>query len=191
MICSALSRTWQLKLGLTVRYRGTTSPKTLSARLLEWYVFLHFKTLLLSKNFILQAREYHNYFKKFPHGWAIEEFLKSNLKNKHSYAHKQGYLGDWTNQGVESGEGSKLGDGDEGASDKGSDGAGSNQGGDNRAGDDSESEGCNNDDVDQGSDDRASNDSELKGGNNDDINQGSNNRDSEDEPEDDMYMSDE
>ena len=93
MICSTLSRTWQLKLGLTVQYSGTASPKTLSARLLEQYVFLHFKTLLLSKNFNLLAHKCHNYFKKFPHGWAIEEFLKSNLKNKHLYACKWGYLG--------------------------------------------------------------------------------------------------
>jgi hypothetical protein len=52
--CSAPSGTWQLKQGSTVQYCGTTNPKTLSAKLLDWYVSLPFEThIFLSKNFIL------------------------------------------------------------------------------------------------------------------------------------------
>jgi hypothetical protein len=39
---SALSGTWQLKLGLTAQYSGTANPKTLSAKLLDWSVFVFF-----------------------------------------------------------------------------------------------------------------------------------------------------
>ena len=137
--CSALSGTWQLKQGLTVQYYGTVNPKTLSAKLLERYVSLLFKRRIFhSKKCILQARQRHTYFKKFPHGWAIEEFLKSNLKNKRAYARKRGYLGDQTNRGVESGEENKLGDdGDEAASNPDSEqGAGSNRASDDLNGDD-------------------------------------------------------
>lgn len=74
---------------------------------------------LFSKNFILQARERHSYFRRFPHGWAIEEFLKANLKNKRAYARKRGYLGDQTNLGVERDEG----DEEDSASDQDHDGA--------------------------------------------------------------------
>lgn len=63
---------------------------------------LKLKYFLFSKNFIHQARERHSYFRRFPHGWAVEEFLKANLKNKRAYARKRGYLGDQTNIGVES-----------------------------------------------------------------------------------------
>ena len=49
--------------------------------------------------FIIQARERQPYFKKFAHGWAIEEFLKSQLKNKHAYARKNGFLEDIKNLG--------------------------------------------------------------------------------------------
>ena len=80
---------------------------------------LKLKHLLFSKNFILQACERHSYFKRFPHGWAIEEFLKANLKNKRAYARKRGYLGDQTNVGVESDEGDK----EDSASDQDHDGA--------------------------------------------------------------------
>ena len=58
-----------------------------------------------SKNIIFQARQRHTYFNRFPHGWAIEEFIKSNLKNKRAYARKRGYLGDQTNRGVKKEEG--------------------------------------------------------------------------------------
>ena len=37
------------------------------------------------------------YFKWFPHGWPIEEFIKSSLKNKHAYAHKKGYFKELSN----------------------------------------------------------------------------------------------
>jgi hypothetical protein len=33
------------------------------------------------------------------HGWAIEEFIKSSLKNKCAYARKHGYLDEMTNFG--------------------------------------------------------------------------------------------
>ena len=33
----------------------------------------------------------------FPHGWPIEEFIKSSLKNKHAYACKQGYFEELSN----------------------------------------------------------------------------------------------
>jgi hypothetical protein len=29
---------------------------------------------------------------QFPNGWPVEEFLKTYLKNKRTYARKQGYL---------------------------------------------------------------------------------------------------
>ena len=29
---------------------------------------------------------------RFPNGWPVEEFLKTYLKNKRTYARKQGYL---------------------------------------------------------------------------------------------------
>jgi hypothetical protein len=51
--CSALSGTWQLKQESTVRYCGTANPKTLSAKLLERYVSLPFKThMFVSKNLL-------------------------------------------------------------------------------------------------------------------------------------------
>lgn len=34
---------------------------------------------------------------RFPHGWPVEEFLKTYLKNKRAYARKKGYLTE-TNQ---------------------------------------------------------------------------------------------
>ena len=46
---------------------------------------------------IPQAQEYHKYFKQFPHGWPIEEFIKSSLKNKRVYACKKGYLKELSN----------------------------------------------------------------------------------------------
>ncbi|KAF8235248.1 hypothetical protein L208DRAFT_1542504, partial [Tricholoma matsutake] len=53
------------------------------------------------------------YFKQFPHGWAIEEFIKSSLKNKSAYACKQGYfqeLGNANNAGRNGREESLNGD---------------------------------------------------------------------------------
>ena len=47
---------------------------------------------------MFQARERHNFLHQFTHGWLVEEFLKTYLKNKHSYAHKRGYLTENTNQ---------------------------------------------------------------------------------------------
>ena len=49
--------------------------------------------------YMIQARERQPYFKKFAHGWAIEEFLKSQLKNKRAYARKNGFLEDIKNLG--------------------------------------------------------------------------------------------
>ena len=46
---------------------------------------------------IPQAQERHKYFKQFPHGWPIEEFIKSSLKNKHTYAYKQEYFEELSN----------------------------------------------------------------------------------------------
>lgn len=43
---------------------------------------------------IYQAQARQPYFKKFAHGWAIEEFLKSQLKNRRAYARKNGFLED-------------------------------------------------------------------------------------------------
>lgn len=73
-----------------------------------------------SITFILQARERHSYFKRFPHGWAVEEFLKSSLKNKRAYARKRGYLEDKTNGGTESDEGEDI-DPDQGSNGTGED----------------------------------------------------------------------
>ena len=46
---------------------------------------------------IPQAQERHECFKQFPHGWPIEEFIKSSLKNKHTYACKQEYFEELSN----------------------------------------------------------------------------------------------
>ena len=46
---------------------------------------------------IPQARDRHEYFKQFPHGWPIEKFIKSSLKNKRTYAHKKGYFEELSN----------------------------------------------------------------------------------------------
>ena len=35
---------------------------------------------------------------RFPNGWPVEEFLKTYLKNKRSYARKQGYLAEHSKQ---------------------------------------------------------------------------------------------
>ena len=56
---------------------------------------------LQTQYFMIQARERQPYFKRFAHGWAIEEFLKSQLKNRRSYARKHGYLQDIANVGVD------------------------------------------------------------------------------------------
>jgi hypothetical protein len=40
---------------------------------------------------------HHHFLHQFPNGWPIEEFLKTYLKNKRSYARKQGYLNQQTN----------------------------------------------------------------------------------------------
>ena len=53
---------------------------------------LIFTTSYIPFHLCSQAREHHEYFKRFPHGWAIEEFIKTSLKNKRAYAHKQGYF---------------------------------------------------------------------------------------------------
>lgn len=45
-----------------------------------------------------QARNRHGFFNRFAHGWVIEEFLKTYLKNKCSYARKVRCLEDNTNQ---------------------------------------------------------------------------------------------
>lgn len=74
--------------------------------------FLKNSFSFFSKTIIFQARQRHSYFNRFPHGWAIEEFIKSNLKNKCAYARKRRYLGDQTNRGVKK-EGSDIGDDEE------------------------------------------------------------------------------
>lgn len=47
---------------------------------------------------MFQARERHSFLNRFPHGWPVEEFLKTYLKNKRAYARKRGYLKENTNQ---------------------------------------------------------------------------------------------
>lgn len=41
---------------------------------------------------MFQARERHAFLHRFPNGWPVEEFLKTYLKNKRTYARRQGYL---------------------------------------------------------------------------------------------------
>ena len=55
---------------------------------------------------ILQAWQCHPYLKWFAHGWAIEEFIKSSLKNKCVYAHKKGFFEEYKdfNKGKGSGK---------------------------------------------------------------------------------------
>jgi hypothetical protein len=65
--------------------------------LLGQYVVLFSNLSQPSLTLISQARERHDYFKRFQHGWAIEEFIKSSLKNKRAYAHSQGYLQEYVN----------------------------------------------------------------------------------------------
>ena len=46
---------------------------------------------------MFQARERYNFLNRFPHGWPVEKFLKTYLKNKCAYARKRGYLVENTN----------------------------------------------------------------------------------------------
>ncbi|KAF8224790.1 hypothetical protein L208DRAFT_1128737, partial [Tricholoma matsutake] len=55
---------------------------------LDCAVLWHRQPKELISKIIGAAQQRHSYFKRFPHGWPIEEFLKSNLKNKHAYARK-------------------------------------------------------------------------------------------------------
>ena len=54
---------------------------------------------------------------KFAHGWAVEEFLKSQLKNRHAYAWKHGFLSDIANLNIQASdddrESGNAGGGDE------------------------------------------------------------------------------
>ena len=50
------------------------------------------------QDYMFQARERHHFLHQFPNGWPVEEFLKTYLKNKRSYARKRGYLNETTNQ---------------------------------------------------------------------------------------------
>lgn len=52
---------------------------------------LHFFIYLLNTD-MFQARERHHFLHQFPQAWPVEEFLKVYLKNKRTYARKQGYL---------------------------------------------------------------------------------------------------
>jgi hypothetical protein len=47
---------------------------------------------------MFQARECHHFLHQFPNGWPVEEFLKTYLKNKCTYAYKWGYLTEKTSQ---------------------------------------------------------------------------------------------
>jgi hypothetical protein len=40
----------------------------------------------------------HQFLHRFPHAWPVEEFIKTYLKNKRSYARKRGYLTERVNQ---------------------------------------------------------------------------------------------
>ena len=91
-----MSKTQLPGLGLTSRSHGTANPSISLPRLLGRYVI--FSNLSQpSLTLISQARQRHDYFKRFPHGWAIEEFIKSSLKNRRAYARSQGYLQEYTN----------------------------------------------------------------------------------------------
>jgi hypothetical protein len=95
-VCSAVSETQFPGLGLTYRSHGTTNPSISLPTLLGQYVI--FSNLSQpSLTLISQAWQCHNYFKWFPHRWAIEEFIKSSLKNRCAYACSQGYLQEYTN----------------------------------------------------------------------------------------------
>ena len=60
--------------------------------------FLFSLFISIIHNHLFWAHEHHNFLNRFPHGWPIEEFIKTYLKNKHTYAYKQGYLTENTNQ---------------------------------------------------------------------------------------------
>ena len=45
-----------------------------------------------------QARQQHSFLSRYSHGWPIEEFLKTYLKNKRAYGRKRGYLMGNTNK---------------------------------------------------------------------------------------------
>ena len=83
-----------------------------------WYVFIIsvFRNISCGSP---KARQRQEYFKQFPHGWAIEEFIKSSLKNKRAYAHRHGYLQELKNaskasDGEHSGDDDNAGDGADG-----------------------------------------------------------------------------
>lgn len=80
---------------------------------LDYRIKWHCQLKHLIAQVIGVAWEHHEYIKQFPHGWAIEEFIKSSLKNKSAYAHKQGYfqeLGNANNAGRNGREESLNGD---------------------------------------------------------------------------------
>ena len=58
------------------------------------------------------------YFKKFTQCWPIEEFLKSQLKNRHAYARKHGFLEDITSSNILSGDDVETENEDFGAEDE-------------------------------------------------------------------------
>ena len=98
----------------------------------------------LSSNIVFQARQYDNYFNRFLGGWAIKEFIKSSLKNKHAYARRAGYL----KLKINNHRGEKVSDGngsDEESDDasKESDEGGSGKGGGDEGSDEGSDEECN------------------------------------------------
>jgi hypothetical protein len=80
-------------------YLGISNRRKPSVKLLEQSVPPLFSLhLSIIHDHIFQARERHNFLNRYPHGWPIEEFIKTYLKNKRTYARKQGYLMENTNQ---------------------------------------------------------------------------------------------
>ena len=84
-------------------------------KLLGWYVII----ILVFHNISCgspKAQQRQEYFKRFLHRWAIEEFIKLSLKNKHAYACRHGYLQELKNASQAS-DGKDGGDDDDNAGD--------------------------------------------------------------------------
>ena len=83
-------------LDYTVSWHG--QPKEVVGKIIGAVSPPHSLSCSFTQNHMFQAREHHNFLNQYPCSWPVEEFLKTYLKNKCAYAHKQGFLTENTNQ---------------------------------------------------------------------------------------------
>ncbi|KAF9457720.1 hypothetical protein BDZ94DRAFT_1326070 [Collybia nuda] len=58
---------------------------------LDPLVFWNRQPSVVISQIIRMAQSQHTYLKRFHNGWAVQEFIKSHLKNRRAYARKCGY----------------------------------------------------------------------------------------------------